>query len=137
SSAATSSASVSASTTSTSETFGVASTGSSFLLSSAMDRLLPEVARRGTADQFGPVLLGHRVQRLDVRTADVLRLRAARVERAAARDARQVRRQPLDRVQLLALLVQARDRVQQRSEERCVGKEGRAGREPEGAETRR
>src|SRR4051812_66951 len=88
--AATASSSECASTTSTSETFGVASCGSSFLLSSAMDRLLPEVARRGAADQVAAVLLGDRHQGRALRTADVLGLGAARVEGATARDAQQV-----------------------------------------------
>src|SRR5882672_11600701 len=61
--------------------------------------LLPEVAGARP-------LLAHPEQRRHIGPADVLRHRAARVERATRRDVQQVGRQPLDRVQLPALLVQ-------------------------------
>src|SRR3954447_18797971 len=71
-----------------------------------IDQLLPEVARAGA-------VRGDVVQRWFVRATHVTRIRAARVERAAWRDPGQDRGQALDRVQLLALAVDARDRVQQ------------------------
>src|SRR3954467_2341340 len=98
---------------STSETFGVASVGSAALVGSAMDRLLPEVARAGAAGQFRSVPLRHRNQRRRVGTADVPCLLAPRVERTALGHLEQVGRQTLDRVEVLALLVQPRDRVEQ------------------------
>src|SRR3954471_5319342 len=70
------------------------------------DDLLPEVAGAGAG-------LADPVERGLLDAADVPRQRAARVEGAARRDVQQVGRQALDRVQLLALLVQPRDRVEQ------------------------
>src|ERR1044072_4363284 len=81
--AATASSSFAASTVVTSETLGVASavsvasadlvtsTALSFFSVSAMDRLLPEVARTAAARQCGAVLLGDRGQRRDLGGADV------------------------------------------------------------------
>src|SRR5690348_734749 len=109
--AATAASSVGASTLSTGTVFGVSAT--SRAVGSAMEGLLPEVARARAAGQLPALVTGDREQRRGVRTADVLRLRAARIEGAAVRDPQQVGRQALDRVQLLALLVQARDRVEQ------------------------
>ncbi len=98
-----------------------ASTASSFLLGSAMDRLLPEVAGAAAPRSSVPSRsvtgdsTGTSVRQMSWAAG------AARVERATGRDAGQVGRQALDRVELLALLVQARDGVEQAPRVRVSG----------------
>src|SRR4051812_40951164 len=79
-------------------------TTSPVFASSGIEGLLPEVAGAAAPGQLGAVPLRHLVQRRGFLTADVLGAGAAGAERAARGYAQQVGRQPLDRVQLLALL---------------------------------
>src|SRR5689334_6640154 len=75
--------------------------------SATSDDLLRDVAPAGAA--HAEVVHGR-----DLRDAPVEHARAARVERAARRDVGQRRRQALDRLELLPLEVQARQRLEQR-----------------------